>query len=287
MKNINLRLDVLMLSFLALSYASVARADAASAELAMEDPLNPLLEISTSQGSIYIELFPNEAPGNVANFIALAEGEIELVDPATNTGFRPRYFNGMRFHRVVPNFVIQAGSPSYNPLGAPAEILRDEINADYLGLDQEPVLNPDASLNSLLNIENKPDFEKKILAPLYRSMGIETESELLDQQNDVLATLQQMSVKNAYENLGYRFRDEHPSRRVSRGVMALANAGPDSNGPEFFISLVDAAWLTGKHTVIGKVVEGMDVVDNIGNLPVNPLRFSRLSTVIYSIRRLN
>lgn len=287
MKYFNLRLEIVMLAFLALGYSTVATADAASAEQAMEDPLNPLLEMSTSQGSIYIELFPNEAPGNVANFIALAAGEIELVDPATNTGFRPRYFDGMRFHRVIPDFVIQAGSPSYNPLGAPAEILRDEINADYLGLDQELVLNPNGSFNRLLNIQSKADFENIILAPLYRSMGIETDSELLDKQNEVLDTLQQMSVKNAYENLGYRFRADYPSRKVSRGVMALANSGPDDNGPEFFISLADSEWLTGKHTVIGKVVEGMDVVDNIGNFPVNPLRFSRRSTVIYSIRRLN
>ncbi len=69
--------------------------------------------------------------------------------------------------------------------------------------------------------------------------------------------------------------------------MALANAGPDGNGPEFFISLADADWLTGKHTVIGKVVEGMDVADNIGNTPVDALRFSRRSAVIYAIRRLD
>ena len=285
--DLKLRIRLALLTLIAVSYCNVASADLASAELAMEDPQNPLLLLTTSAGSIYMELFANEAPDNVANFIALAEGEIELIDTATNTGFKPRYFDGMRFHRVIPGFVIQAGSPSYNPLGAPTEILRDEINADYLGLDQELVLNPDGTFNSMLNIENRADFEIEILQPLYRSMSIDTGSELLEEQNEVLTALQQMSVKNAYENLGYRYRTDNPSRGVTRGVIALANAGPNGNGPEFFISLADAEWLTGKHTVIGKVVEGMDVVDNIGILPVNPLRFSRRSAVIFSMRRVN
>jgi cyclophilin family peptidyl-prolyl cis-trans isomerase len=77
-----------------------------------------------------------------------------------------------------------------------------------------------------------------------------------------------------------------PSHRVSRGTIALANSGPDQNGPEFFINLIDADYLTGKHTVIGQVVEGMDIADRIGNYPVDPLRFTRLSTVIYTIRRV-
>jgi cyclophilin family peptidyl-prolyl cis-trans isomerase len=262
-------------------------ADTESAQLAMEDPQNPLLLLSTSRGEIYVELFPNEAPNNVANIMALAAGEISLVDPNTSTSFNPRYFDGMRFHRVIPGFVIQAGSPLHNPLGAPDQILADEINADYLGLDQQTALNPDGSFNAMLNISRQEDFEEQILKPIYQSMDIESAAELLDRQYDVLQQLQGLSVKQVYQNQGYRYQTGNPSRSISRGVVALANHGPDTNGPEFFIALGDYDWLTGKHTVIGRVVEGMEVADTIGSTAVNPLRSSRLSTVIYSVRRLN
>jgi peptidyl-prolyl cis-trans isomerase A (cyclophilin A) len=279
-------LQVLLLSLLLLQ-PRTSIADAISAELAMEAPFNPLLLIKSSAGDIYIELFLNEAPNNVENFIALAEGKVELVDPATNTRFTPRYFDGMRFHRVVPDFVIQAGSPGYHPLGSAEETLRDEINADYLGLNQLPAMNEDGTFNALLNINDRTDFEDQILSPLYRRLNIDTEIDLLIRQTEVLQQLQQMTVKNVYENQGYRYRTANPSHAVTRGAVALANMGPDDNGPEFFISLIDADWLTGKHTVIGRVVEGMDVVDRIGAVAVHPLRFSRSSTVIYSVRRLN
>lgn len=276
-----------LLAIMFLLGQSSGHTDTVSAELAMEDPLNPLLLISTSQGNIYIELFPNEAPRNVANFMALAEGEVEIIDAESGTEFKPRYFNGLRFHRVVTDFIIQTGSEVYHPIGAATGTLRDEINADYLGLDQLLVLNADGSFNSMLNISNKAEFDKEILEPLYRRMNIEGKAELLARQDEVLGQLQQMTVKRAYENQGYRYRTDNPGRGVDRGVIALANKGPDSNGAEFFISLVDAFWLSGKHTVIGKVVEGMDVVDTIGSVPINPLGFSRLSTLVYSVRRIH
>ena len=276
----------LPLTILLLLWQHPGHADTASAELAMEDPLNPLLLISTSQGNIYIELFPNEAPRNVTNFMALATGEVEFIDADSGAEFKSPYFNGLRFHRVISDFIIQTGSGVNHPRGAPADELPDEINADYLGLDRLPVLNPDGSFNSMLNISNKAEFDEEILKPLYRRMNIESKADLLARQEAVLLQLQQMTVKRAYENQGYRFNSSNPGRGVTRGVVALANKGPDTNAAEFFIALTDADWLTGKHTVIGKVVEGMDVVDTIGAVPIDPLQFSRISTLVYSVRRI-
>lgn len=69
---------------------------------------------------------------------------------------------------------------------------------------------------------------------------------------------------------GYAFKDEINSHKIIRGVLAMANAGPNTNGSQFFIVTAESApWLDGKHTVFGKVIEGMDAVDKIENIAVD------------------
>jgi peptidyl-prolyl cis-trans isomerase B (cyclophilin B) len=69
---------------------------------------------------------------------------------------------------------------------------------------------------------------------------------------------------------GYTFADEINAHRVVRGALAMANAGPDSNGSQFFIVTAEACpWLDGKHTVFGRVAGGMDVVERIEALPTD------------------
>jgi cyclophilin family peptidyl-prolyl cis-trans isomerase len=70
---------------------------------------------------------------------------------------------------------------------------------------------------------------------------------------------------------GYQFEDEFNANKVERGALAMANAGPNTNGSQFFIVTADACpWLDGKHTVFGRVTSGMDVVDTIANLDTGP-----------------
>src|ERR1041385_5336717 len=70
---------------------------------------------------------------------------------------------------------------------------------------------------------------------------------------------------------GYQFEDEFNDHRVARGALAMANAGPDTNGSQFFIVTADACpWLDGKHTVFGQVTSGMDVVDTIERVETGP-----------------
>ena len=135
--------------------------------------------ISTSKGEIKIELEFVKTPGTVGNFVGLSLGLI-------NNSIKPlgeAYYNGLKFHRVINDFMIQAGCPLGTGTGDP----------------------------------------------------------------------------------GYKFDDEfHNELKHDRpGVISMANAGPSTNGSQFFITHVETPWLDNKHTVFGNVIDGMDVVNSI------------------------
>jgi peptidyl-prolyl cis-trans isomerase A (cyclophilin A) len=134
----------------------------------------------TTEGNFKIKLFADKAPKTVENFVGLAEG--------AKTG--KRFYDGLIFHRVIPNFMIQGGDPLGTGTGGP----------------------------------------------------------------------------------GYQFEDEtkdSPHKFDKPGKLAMANAGPNTNGSQFFITLAPTTWLTGKHTIFGEVVEGQDVAEKIVALPRN------------------
>jgi peptidyl-prolyl cis-trans isomerase B (cyclophilin B) len=123
--------------------------------------------LHTSKGAIGLELHDEDAPKTVENFLKLA---------------RDGFYDGVVFHRVIPDFMIQGGDPTGTGSGGP----------------------------------------------------------------------------------GYTFEDEFNDHKVVRGALAMANSGPNTNGSQFFIVTADACpWLDGKHTVFGRVTDGMDVIDAI------------------------
>ena len=144
-------------------------------------------KLTTSEGPIEIELFPEDAPKTVDNFTKLAQD-----------GF----YDGLIFHRVIPDFMIQGGDPTGTGTGGP----------------------------------------------------------------------------------GYQFEDEINPHLVERGALAMANAGPNTNGSQFFIVTAQSApWLDGKHTVFGRVTGGMETVDSIEQTPTGrndrPLEPPRIESI--------
>jgi peptidyl-prolyl cis-trans isomerase A (cyclophilin A) len=147
---------------------------------------NPRAVFQTNMGSFTIELFADKAPNTVANFVGLATGEKEWTDPKSRQQVKRPFYDGLVFHRIIDNFMIQGGCPIGQGTGGP----------------------------------------------------------------------------------GYRFADEfHPSlRHTGPGILSMANAGPNTNGSQFFVTLVPCPWLDQRHSVFGQVTEGLDVVDKIGKV---------------------
>lgn len=136
-------------------------------------------KFNTAKGSVLVKLTHDLTPGTVGNFVALAEGNLENNKKPQGV----KYYDGLTFHRVIPDFMIQGGCPLGSGTGDP----------------------------------------------------------------------------------GYKFDDEfHPSLKHDKpGVLSMANAGPGTNGSQFFITHVPTSWLDGKHTVFGHVIEGQEVVDAV------------------------
>lgn len=144
-------------------------------------------EFTTNKGVFIAKLYTEATPLTVANFISLAEGNNDMVDEE----FKGKpFYDGLVFHRVIKDFMIQGGDPEGNGRGGPGYAFPDEI----------------------------------------------------------VDTLQ----------------------FTGKGILAMANSGPKTNGSQFFITLKETPWLNGNHTIFGEIVEGQEVVDDIGLLEVDP-----------------
>jgi len=246
---------------------------------------NPVYVIQTTLGNIDVELFQNEASKTVANFIGLAEGTKEFEDSKTGKSVKRPYYNGLIFHRVIQNFMVQGGCPLGNGRGGPGYTFADEIDATALGLDKIKAFDAQKGPHRFLMIRSQEEFQRNILMPLFRAMNINSQEKLDQRKKEFEARLDKLTLKEAYENMGYVYSEKGSKHPPVRGSLAMANAGPNTNGSQFFINLVDTDWLTGKHTVFGKVVKGMDVVDKIGAVKVDSGQKPVKDVKIISIHR--
>ncbi|MGW1065736.1 peptidylprolyl isomerase [Streptomyces aureus] len=158
--------------------------------------------LKTNKGDVVVRLLPNHAPKTVKNFVELATGERQWIDPNTGQPTNAPLYDGTVFHRVIEGFMIQGGDPLGNGTGGP----------------------------------------------------------------------------------GYKFADEfHPDLAFTKPyLLAMANAGPGTNGSQFFITVGATAWLTGKHTIFGEVTDGASqrVVDGIATTGTNPRNDRPLEDVV-------
>jgi peptidyl-prolyl cis-trans isomerase A (cyclophilin A) len=248
------------------------------------DPANPVAVMKTNYGEIQIELFSKDAPKTVANFIGLAEGTKEYTDIKTGKKTKGNFFDGVVFHRVIKGFMIQGGDPKGTGTGGTGYQFEDEINATALGLDSLKAVQKGGGVHSYLSVRSQRDFQRVILMPLYRTMGIRSQADLDAKKDELQKKINELTVKKIYENQGYIYSSNLKSHVPKRGVIAMANSGPNTNGSQFFINLVDTPHLTGKHTVFGKVIKGMDVVDKIGGVPVGQGSKPKKEVRIISVR---
>lgn len=224
---------------------------------------NPIVIMKTSEGDITLELFEDQAPETVANFLGLTEGTKEFIDPKTSEKVKRPFYDGLNFHRVIKQFMIQGGCPLGTGTGGPGFRFQDEINADALGLNELKAYDAEKGVHPSLMIRSQEDFSRLIVMPIAIKLGINAQEEFESRIAEVEAAVANFTVKDVLEAQGYVFGDYPTSTMPVRGVIAMANSGPATNGSQFFINQVDTPWLAGRHTVFGKVVEGMDVVDAI------------------------
>ena len=92
---------------------------------------DPIIILKTSKGDIYLELFEQDVPNAVKNFLGLAFGEKEFINPKSGKSEKKKFYDGLLFHRVIPNFMIQGGDPLGTGMGGPGYKFKDEIVTNF------------------------------------------------------------------------------------------------------------------------------------------------------------
>lgn len=238
----------------------------------MANPSNPIAILKTNHGKIVLELYADSAPATVNTIAGLANGTLEYQQPGLQNKTTGHYYDGLIFHRVIPGFMIQGGDIAGNGSGGPGFKFADEINAKQLGLDKVTVGESMGYMRDLQNLH-----QNKIRNRLFKKYNIKSQADLnknLPAIEKEFGILMQKALENdakqpvltLLESLGYQFSDQLPSRPMARFSVAMANAGPNTNGSQFFINVADNSFLNGKHTNFGQVIAGSEIVQEISDV---------------------
>jgi len=221
----------------------------------------PVVLMKTELGDVTLELWPDIAPKTVDNFVGLAMGTKQWKNPNSNELKSEPFYDGLTFHRVIDDFMIQGGDPTGSGSGGPGYTFEDEIFEQGEELTGK-ITDEDAALKIFQDMMI-PYFQK---TPAADSALIAITEQCQEQQSGrpmMAHDVEWYKEKTGYE--GPIYRNGALKAKVAYGTICMANAGPNTNGSQFFIvtKKPGADWLDGKHTVFGKVVKGMDVVHRI------------------------
>jgi cyclophilin family peptidyl-prolyl cis-trans isomerase len=230
----------------------------------------PVINIVTSMGNIKIELWNDIAPKTVANFTALAFGGKEWTDPKTGLKEKKPFYDGLTFHRIIDNFMIQGGCPLGNGTGGPGYTFEDEI---YDMLDAKKITGkiPDTETAEQVfeeiiipYLKRTPNPDKQIISLLMECQKVQNPAPFM--KNPVEFYMRKTGTTAPLMSRGKL------KARVEYGTLCMANSGRNTNGSQFFIvtKKEGCPWLNGKHTVFGKVIEGMDVAEKIQKVKKGP-----------------
>lgn len=267
---------------IALFLPATTFADEASARLNLSDPANPLIVMFTAKGAIYIELFASRAPRNTQRLLELIEGSYRYPDSELSS----RHYDQSRFYKVEAGRSLRTGAAAFSRFGLKPAPLTEEIDAESLGLFSIPLIDTQGEVLPVFGISDRESFERRVLAPLYASMALTSNSDVAEEAPRVYANLQQMSYADALQNLGHQFTRGLGTQPLQRGSVALVSDPAGTASPELFIALTDSPWLDGRITPIGQIVEGLQVADEIGSVSVVPEAGGTGSTALYSVRAL-
>ncbi|MDA3837643.1 MAG: peptidylprolyl isomerase [Candidatus Delongbacteria bacterium] len=221
---------------------------------------NPVVTMETNMGTIKIELWPEIAPKTVANFEGLANGTKEWTDPKSKAKVKKPFYDGLIFHRVISDFMVQGGCPLGTGTGNPGYKFEDECYED--GKEVKSGKITDEAMAGEI-------FQQMVMPYLQSSNETTRDKEIqdiLDACNNARSGKPIMAhpIEWYIEKTGFKgsFNEKKLKASVDYGTIAMANSGPGTNGSQFFIVTKKGGtpWLNGKHTVFGKVIEGMDIV---------------------------
>ena len=241
-------------------------------------PAHPMILMKTALGDITIELWPEIAPKTVENFIGLATGTKEWKDPITRTMIKRPFYDGLTFHRVINDFMIQGGCPNGDGTGGPGYSFEDECYEKGAALtgtipdEQTAVRVYQEMLVPYLRTAQPPDSE--VSAIVQQCQQQRSGKPLLAKTMEWF--VQKTGAKEPLSNYG-KLR-----AKVEYGTICMANSGPNTNGSQFFIVTKKAGcdWLDGKHTVFGKVVKGLEIVHAIEAKEKDPTKVKIVSVTL-------
>ncbi len=246
----------------------------------MRKDTNPIAVIETSLGQITVELYRHAAPKTVENFVGLATGTKEFTDVDGKQAKRP-YYDGLVFHRVIPNFMIQGGDIKGNGTGGPGYQFADEINAKALGLDKMKVSSSPMAMQEVQQVARTEVFKK---------LNIRSQADLNGKMKEAEAMFKaeqgrwgNKTMEELFTARGISYTPNLESESNTKGSLSMANAGPNTNGSQFFISVADNTYLDGKHTVFGRVIAGLDIAEQITKVECDQQNRPKSSVVMKKV----